>query len=74
MVWGIEEGAYALVLMNEDGSRGLDLNVSFGVRAPPIVWGIGVALLVVGIVLLAAAAIAIYLGARRSRTPTGMAR
>lgn len=74
LVWGIEEGAYALVLMNEDGSRGLDLNVSFGVRAPPIVWGIGVALLVVGIVLLAAAAIAIYLGARRSRTPTGMAR
>lgn len=74
LVWGIEEGAYSLVLMNDDGSRGLDLNVSFGVKIPPIVWGIGSVLLVVGIALLIAAIIAIYLGARRSRTPTGMAR
>ena len=64
-MWGIQEGAYSLVLMNDDGSRGLDLYVSFGVRAPPIVWGIGVALLVVGIVLLVTAIIAIYLEARR---------
>ncbi|KKK74786.1 hypothetical protein LCGC14_2880260, partial [marine sediment metagenome] len=33
--WGIKEGTYSLVLMNDDGSQGLDLAVSIGVKYPP---------------------------------------
>ncbi len=69
--WGIEEGTYSFVLMNEDGSRGLDLAASVGVKVPAIVGGIGIGLLVVGIVLLVVAILMIYLAVRRSKTTTG---
>ena len=65
--WGIEEGTYSLVLMNDDGSQGLDLAVSIGVKVPPVVGWIGVGLLVVGLVLLGVAVLMIYLGARRPK-------
>ena len=63
--WGIEEGTYSLVMMNEDGSRGLDLAASVGVKVPPVFWGISVGLLVVGLVLLGVAIVMIYLAVRR---------
>ena len=69
--WGIEEGTYSLVLMNEDGSRGLNLNASVGVKVPPVVWGISVGLLVVGLVLLGLAVLMIYLAVRRPKTIRG---
>jgi len=69
--WGIEEGTYSLALMNEDGSRGLDLAASLGVKVPPVVAGIGIGLLVVGLVLLAVAILMIYLGVRRPKTARG---
>jgi len=69
--WGIEEGTYSFVLMNEDGSRGLDLAASVGVKVPAIVGGIGIGLLVVGIVLLVVAILMIYLAVRRPKTTTG---
>jgi len=69
--WGIEEGTYSFVLMNADGSRGLDLDASVGVKVPPVVGGIGIILLVVGLVLLAVAILMIYLGVRRPKTARG---
>lgn len=69
--WGIEEGTYSLALMNEDGSRGLDLAASVGVKVPPVLGGIGVALLIVGLVLLGVAILMIYLAVRRPRTTRG---
>lgn len=65
--WGIEEGSYSLVLMNDDGSQGLDLAVSIGVKVPPVVGWIGVGLLVVGLVLLGVAVPMIYLAVRRPK-------
>ena len=65
--WGIEEGTYSLVLMNDDGSQGLDLAVSIGVKVPSVVGWIGVAILVVGLVLLGVAVLMIYLAARRPK-------
>jgi hypothetical protein len=53
-------------LMNADGSRGLDLAASVGVKVPPVLGGIGVVLLVVGLVLLAVAILMIYLAVRRA--------
>ena len=65
--WGIEEGTYSLVLMNDDGSQGLDLAVSIGVKVPPVVGWIGVAILVVGIIFLGVAVLMIYFAARRPK-------
>jgi len=65
--WGIEEGTYSLVLMNDDGSQGLDLAVSIGVKVPPVVGWIGVGILVVGLVLLGVAVLMIYLAVRRPK-------
>ncbi len=65
--WGIEEGTYSLALMNEDGSRGLDLAASVGVKVPPVAWGIGIGLLVVGLVFLGVAILMIYLAVRKSK-------
>jgi len=69
--WGIEEGTYSVALMNEDGSRGLSLSASVGVKVPPVVGGIGVALLVVGLVFLGVAILMIYLAARRPKPSRG---
>jgi len=69
--WGIEEGTYSLALMNEDGSRGLDLAASVGVKVPPVVGGIGIGLLVVGLVLLVVAILMIYLAVRRPKPSRG---
>ena len=69
--WGIEEGTYSVALMNDDGSRGLNLAASVGVKVPPVVGGIGIGLLVVGLVLLAVAILMIYLGVRRPKTARG---
>lgn len=69
--WGIEEGTYSVALMNEDGSRGLNLAVSVGVKVPPVVGGIGIGLLVVGLVLLVVAILMIYLAVRRPKTARG---
>ncbi|GAG67549.1 unnamed protein product, partial [marine sediment metagenome] len=63
--WGIEPGSYSFVLMNDDGSRGLNLSTLVGVKVPPILWGVSVGLLVGGIVVLVIAALMIYLAVRR---------
>jgi len=66
-----EELAYLKRLCKEKNGRLLILlSMSVLTYASAII----LSLLVVGIVLLVAAIIAIYLGARRSRTATGMTR
>ncbi|NQS88638.1 hypothetical protein HQ584_02455 [Patescibacteria group bacterium] len=64
--WGIEPGSYSFVLMNEDGSTGLNLSVLVGVKIPPLLWVSG-GLLVGGIVVLVIAALMVYLAVRRSK-------
>ncbi len=64
--WGIESGTYSFVLMNEDGSRGLDLEALVGIAVPSVLWGIGVGLLVGGLVVLVIAILMIYLAVRRT--------
>jgi Rrf2 family protein len=57
--------AYSFVLMNDDGSRGLNFSTVDGVQIPPLLWGVSVGLLVGGIVVLAVAILMIYLAVRR---------
>lgn len=67
LTWQIEEGTWSLVFMNEDGSRGLNLNASLGVKLPPILSGIALVVLIVGLVLLGVGILMIYLGVRRPK-------
>jgi len=54
--WEPETGSYSLVLMNDDGSAGVDLSVVFGAKVP-WVFGIGVGLLVTGVLSLVVGAL-----------------
>ncbi len=67
LVWETRAGSYSLVMMNDDGSRGVDLDMIFKAKIPSIV-GFGVGVLVSGIVLLAVASLMIFLAVRRKAT------
>lgn len=66
--WEVETGSYSLVLMNDDGSAGVDVSVVLGVKIP-IVAGIGTGLLIAGTVVLIIGIVMVYLAARRPRIP-----
>ncbi len=65
--WVIESGTYSLLLMNGDGSRGLDLEALIGIAVPSVLWGIGVGLLIGGLVVLLLAVVMIYLALRQRK-------
>lgn len=67
LVWETRTGSYSIVVMNDDGSRGVDLDIIFKAKIPSIV-GFGVGLLVSGIILLAIAGLMIFLAVRRKAT------
>ncbi len=65
MAWETETGRHSIVLMNDDGSAGIDLSVIYKVKIPSILgWGIG--LLVGGIVVLIIGGFMVYFAVRRS--------
>jgi len=49
--WELETGTYSLVLMNADGSHGVDVDVALGAKVP-LIFGVGVGLLIGGVVAL----------------------
>jgi hypothetical protein len=57
--WKVEDGRWNVVVMNADGSRGVAADLRVGAELPDLLW-IGIGLLAVGLVLLLAAAGAIY--------------
>jgi uncharacterized membrane protein len=69
--WELEEGSHTLVIMNTDGSAGIDAKMVFGAKVP-LLLGIGVGILVAGIIGLVISILFIALSARRpvSATPT----
>jgi hypothetical protein len=64
--WKPEDGKWRVVVMNTDASRGVSSDMSIGAELDPVLW-IGIGLLVVGLLFVAAAALAITAGARRGR-------
>jgi hypothetical protein len=66
--WELQSGSWSLVLMNEDGSAGLDLSVVLGVK---ISWLVGAAIGVLagGIVTLLLGVLMIILAVRKRQTP-----
>ena len=65
--WGIEPGDWMLVVMNADGSRGIEISGTVGVEAPWLL-AVGIGLLAAGAVLTALGLTLILLVARRART------
>jgi hypothetical protein len=63
--WTLESGTWSLVLMNEDGSQGVDLRGVVGVKIP-WVFGLGLGLLIGGIVALVLGAVMVLLAVRRA--------
>lgn len=64
--WKVREGNYRLVIMNADGSRGVDADGDVGVTIPhttTFTW----VLIVLGLVLIVGGVVAIVFGARRPR-------
>ena len=64
MAWETEAGRHSIVLMNDDGSAGVDLSVIYKVKIPSI-FGLSVGLLVGGIVVLIAGGFMVYFAVRR---------
>jgi hypothetical protein len=68
--WKPEDGSWSAVVMNSDGSRGVQSELSIGAELDAAIW-VGIVLLAVGALLAALAALAITAGARRRRaTPS----
>jgi len=67
--WELETGSWVLVLMNKDGSIGVDADVVFGAKVP-ILFTLGVGFLVGGIVVMVIGGLLIYLAVRRPRGTT----
>ena len=65
--WELEPGSHSLVLMNDDGSAGIDMEIVLGAKVP-ILFGVSIGLLVIGAVLLSVSIWMIYLAVRRRDT------
>jgi hypothetical protein len=70
--WTIEPGDWALVAMNADGSRGIELEGTFGVEAPWLL-GLGIGVLAGGVFLLAVGLAVVLIVARQARAGVGPA-
>ncbi len=68
--WDVEDGDWSVVVMNADGSRGVDAEVEAGAKVPFLA-EIGWTATGTGAVLLIVAAGLLVLGIRRPRNPSG---
>jgi hypothetical protein len=68
LTWESDSGSWSVVLMNANGSPGVDARVKAGAEIPYALW-IGVGALVVGILLAAGATLMILKGWRRKPLP-----
>jgi len=67
LIWTIEPGDWMLVVMNADGSRGIEVTGTVGAEMPWLL-AVGIGLLAAGVVLVALGLALILFVARRSRT------
>jgi hypothetical protein len=66
--WDVQGGSWRIVVMNADGSPGIDADLSIGAELPNLVW-IGIAILGAGGLLLVVGGALIYLGVRTVGRP-----
>jgi hypothetical protein len=70
--WDVEDGDWSVVVMNADGSRGVDADISAGAEVP-FLEGLGWSLVGTGGVALVIGVGLMVLGIRRPRNPSGTA-
>ena len=63
--WELESGTWVLVLMNGDGSAGIDMSVVVGAKVPWLL-GVGIGLLVGGVVALGIGVLMVFFAVRRA--------
>lgn len=68
--WAVADGTWSIVVMNADGSRGVDAGMTVGARVP-FVLGLSIGMLVGGFLLLLAGAAMLYYGARTRPAAAG---
>lgn len=70
--WDVDDGDWRLVLMNADGSRGVDADLEVGARIGWLGW-VGLVVLAGGLGLLGGGAALIWVGGRGVRPPAPVA-
>ena len=65
--WEVEDGDWVIAAMNQDGSRGIDADLSIGAELDWVLW-LGIGFLAAGVLLGALAAAIIYAGIPKHRT------
>jgi hypothetical protein len=68
LTWETDDGSWSVVLMNADGSPGVDTRVKVGAEIPYALW-IGLGIVLIGILLAAGATLMIVKGWRRRPLP-----
>ncbi len=68
VAWDLDDGDWSIVVMNADGSRGIDTNISAGAKIP-FLGTLGWVSLGGALVLLIIAGTLVYLGVRTPRPP-----
>ena len=68
VVWTVQAGSWRAIILNADGSPGVDVKASFAVRFPYL-RGFAIAGMVIGVVLLVVGILLIIFQARRRRAP-----
>jgi len=69
LTWTLEPGEWMLVVMNADGSPGVEASGTVGIEAPWLL-AVGIGLLAAGVVILAIGLALVLIAARSSRTAT----
>lgn len=67
--WHPEMGRWVLVIMNENGSQGIDVSGALGATLPWLFW-LGLALMPLAILALAGGVVMVYFAARSPKRPT----
>ncbi len=67
LIWTIEPGDWMLVVMNADGSRGIEMSGTVGAETPWLL-AVGIGVLAAGVLLTAIGLVLVLFVARRSRT------
>ena len=65
--WDVQDGTWRVVVMNANGSPGVNADLSVGAELPNLIW-FGIGLIVVGGIVLGVGVFLIVLGARERRT------
>jgi hypothetical protein len=69
LTWNVRDGDWSIVLMNADGSRGVDAHIDLGAKLSFLIW-VAIGLLIGGLLVVAGSTALIVLAARRPRPPS----